>query len=169
MKIRNRIALYVICLTAMIPMFLSGLFLAGQYLIRRIMLEKLEQEQAITFQIPESRLNWINNKKELVIQGKMFDVKSIEKRGDIYIVSGLFDDLETALHSRLEKNHDPLHGTGAGASALFQVCLGIIGLQPLHSSTAFHPPAARQDHATLNLVPKLLKQSHAVTVPPPEV
>ena len=76
----------------MLPMFLSSFFLGGRMAIRIIMFEKMEKENIQSISLPADKINWYKKNRELIIDGKMFDVKSIEKQGDEYVITGLFDD-----------------------------------------------------------------------------
>lgn len=47
---------------------------------------------------------WVKYKKEIRVDGKMFDVKSFSVENDQYYFTGLFDEEETTLNNYLEKN-----------------------------------------------------------------
>lgn len=68
------------------------------------MKEKLEEEMLHTIVVPAKQLIWVKYKKEIRVDGKMFDVKSIQIVNGNYIVKGLYDDEETALNNYFE-NH----------------------------------------------------------------
>ena len=68
------------------------------------MKEKLEQELLCDIALPEEKVIWVKYKKEILIDGKMFDVKSFRLENGQYHFSGLFDDEETALNNHFEKH-----------------------------------------------------------------
>ena len=72
---------FSLCLTALLPMFLSCLFLGGRIVIRITMMEKMEKDELQTISIPTDQIKWFKKNRELMIDGKMFDVKSIRKAG----------------------------------------------------------------------------------------
>jgi hypothetical protein len=59
------------------------------------MKEKLESEQLQTLIIPIKNFRWYEEGREIVFEGMMFDVRSVTKQGDNYVVTGLFDHMET--------------------------------------------------------------------------
>jgi hypothetical protein len=97
--------------TRILPLFL--LLLAGTpyfyFLIQEIrqkqiqheMKERLEEEQLQTITINKSSFHWEEKGKEAWINGKLFDVKSIKESGDSVLLTGLFDEQETALVKNL--------------------------------------------------------------------
>ncbi len=62
------------------------------------MKERLESEMLHTISMAESDAHWLKEGKEMLVNGRMFDVKSFQQSSDgKVIVSGLYDDDETAL------------------------------------------------------------------------
>jgi hypothetical protein len=72
------ISLLVLVLT---PVYIAVYFLAQQTIIRIEMKEKLEEEVLQTFKIVEKKVSWIERGKELLVDGKLFDVKSYKNTG----------------------------------------------------------------------------------------
>ncbi len=68
------------------------------------MKEKLEESITQTITLSKEKLIWVKKGKEIKINGKMFDIKSIEtnKNGD-YVVSGLYDEQEDKLFASIDK------------------------------------------------------------------
>lgn len=126
MHIRKTITIFALCLAASLPLCLSGLFIAGRILIRITMLEKIEKDDLETISIPTDQIHWYKKNRELMIGGKMFDVKSVRQFGNSTILTGLFDDDDTALHEALAGMHEKKNKGHNNALLLYQVCLGII-------------------------------------------
>ena len=97
----RHILLITLCAISALPMCLSAFFLGGRILIRKTMLEKLEAAETVVLQIPANDLHWYKKNHELLIDGRMFDVKSIRSTDKGYEVTGLFDDDETELFDQL--------------------------------------------------------------------
>lgn len=129
MKRRRTIALYLLCFAAMVPVFLSAAFLGGRLLIRIVMIKSLESEKVITLKLDPSQIRWYKKNHELMIDGKMFDVKSMAQQNGYLVVTGLFDEMETEMNALLEKNHDPDNRNSKSQHAIYQVCLGIIAVK----------------------------------------
>jgi hypothetical protein len=66
-------------------------------------LQRLEKEQLVTLHLQPSEIHWYKQDKELQIGAELFDVKSITRKGDVYIVTGLFDKKEKELKRGLER------------------------------------------------------------------
>jgi hypothetical protein len=128
MQLRKTISIFALCLAALLPMCLSGIYIAGRILIRVTMMEKMEKNELQTISIPTDQIRWFKKNHELMIDGKMFDVKSISKQGDTSIITGLFDDDDTELHEALAGMHEQKNKGQNNALLLYQVCLGIIAV-----------------------------------------
>lgn len=86
------------------------LFLQGwQLYLKHSAKERLEKQLLETIIIRKDQFRWEKEGKEIRIDGKMFDVKSFITKDDKIIVTGIYDDQETAIHSMLAqqfgKNH----------------------------------------------------------------
>lgn len=68
------------------------------------MKEKLEQKLVHNISVAEAKVVWVKYKKEIQVDGKMFDIKSFREENGQYHFTGLFDDDETALNNYFEKN-----------------------------------------------------------------
>lgn len=68
-----------------------------QQWIRWEKIEELEHAKLIQVKVSRSSINWIKEGKELLIDGNLFDVKSIEEKYDQVILTGLYDHEETAI------------------------------------------------------------------------
>jgi hypothetical protein len=128
MRIRRILAISVIFLASSLPLFFSGFFLSSRLVIRKLMLERVETEQLTTIKIPEKEIEWYNPGYEIIIEGKMFDIKSIHLEDGIYTISGLFDEDETELNN-LQEDFASQEGHSKKTShQIFQNCLGIIAI-----------------------------------------
>jgi hypothetical protein len=125
----RKIALLFLCTIATIPLLMSPAFLAGRIVIRKVMLSRLESSGLQTYAIPLNRLKWYTEGHELLIDGRMFDVKSIHQEGDKYVVSGLFDDDETELNHIITAASSP--NNQDNGILLFKSCLGILAIIPV--------------------------------------
>jgi len=129
MRVRKTITIFALCLAALLPLCLSGFFIAGRIIIRITMLEKIEEDELQTISLPTDQIKWYKKNHELIVDGKMFDVKSIQQSGDSSIITGLFDEEDTALHEALAGMHEQKNKGHNNSLLLFQVCLGIIAEQ----------------------------------------
>ena len=103
MKISRKNIVLFLLLTASIPTLLVILFNVNRIYIREKMKTKLEKEFLITIHIPFKDIQWVKKNKEILFEGRLFDIKSIRSKGDLYIMTGLFDDDETTLVNNFEQ------------------------------------------------------------------
>jgi hypothetical protein len=82
------------------PIFFFAGLLFQQKLIRHKMEEKLERSFLQTITVSKADFKWIKKNKEIIIEGKLFDVKEYSIKSDSVIFSGLYDEAE----SQLEKD-----------------------------------------------------------------
>ena len=60
-------------------------------------MEKLEHEMLITFTFSQQQIKWVIPGKELLVNGKLFDVKKYIEKNNCIEITGLFDKEEQAL------------------------------------------------------------------------
>ena len=168
MQIRKTISIFALCLATLLPMCLSGLYIAGRILIRITMMEKMEKDELQTISIPTDQIRWFKKNHELMIDGKMFDVKSISLQGDISMITGLFDDDDTELHEALAGMHEQKNKGQNNALLLYKVCLGIIAV---HNALINQPASVNTIELKLSFAQyedNILQSYLPVFSPPPE-
>jgi hypothetical protein len=76
-----------------------------QLIQKHEMMEKLEHAQLQTITIPETSFEWYEADKEIIVDGRLFDVRSYYKIPGTINVSftGLFDDAETEIEDKVKK------------------------------------------------------------------
>lgn len=94
-------------------------FQVKQQMIRFDIEDKLESDGLQTITIPVKNFRWYEEDREIIVNGTMFDVKSIHRSNDNYIITGLYDEEETALHIAMGR----LRNTGAPDAHLIPVIL----------------------------------------------
>jgi hypothetical protein len=100
MNNRHTITSFLLLVLAMPLLFLSFLQLKQAY-IRHEMEERLEMGLQQTLFI--SKPDWKrHNDREIWVGGKLFDVKKMQVTADGFIVTGLFDETETAVLQQLQ-------------------------------------------------------------------
>jgi hypothetical protein len=91
--------------------------------IRQNMKRQLEIKMLHTITLAKKDIHWLKDGKELLINGRMFDVKKIGPAGDGKIIfSGLYDDDETVLVNKMKRNQQNENNAGGKILAqLFQL------------------------------------------------
>ncbi len=86
------------------PMMYSAKTIIKRSLHKREMFQKLEQSPLAFIKLPNSQVKWFEKGREIVVNNRMFDVKSWKVVGDSSIFHGLWDDKETALNKIIRKS-----------------------------------------------------------------
>ena len=125
--------------------------------------ERLEKENLITLIISAEEIQWVKYNKEVLFNGKMFDIKEIVFDDGEYIMQGLFDEDEMQLLANLKKN---IENTTKQKQANLLVCWFQYNHDPVCSIQIFN-----HSFFVINnfkpFQPQLLDVSLAVITPPP--
>ena len=94
----------IIALPLLFILLLQGLQHHAQHEAK----ERLEKEALVTLKLAAHELHWYKKGKEILIDGQLFDVKTLVQKGNEVIVTGLFDkkenDIVKALHRQTERS-----------------------------------------------------------------
>lgn len=102
----KKITAFFLLLVGAMPFLFTVFFLYKQQIIRHEMKEKLEEELLHTISVPKDEVVWVKYSQEIIIEDKMFDIKSFSEKNGVYFFIGLFDAEETALNDLLERKTD---------------------------------------------------------------
>jgi hypothetical protein len=163
---RKKILVAVLLLAVAAPLFFSGVFLLRHKLIQHEMEEQLETASLQTLTLPATTVTWVKKDKEVLINGRLFDVKSISFTQNNITLTGLFDtdedDLMAAIKDATQQNNNtPLH-------QLAVKCL----FQPLYNQSAsFHIQTSWVNVAKhfSAYIETLAEPCYNTTVPPPKI
>jgi hypothetical protein len=100
-KNTHTISIFFLFLLALPQLFIIGLQLC-QCHVQHEALERLERESLQTVSVNIKEVTW-KSKKEVSINGRMFDIKSFKIHQGRYMLTGLYDDKETAIKDLLKK------------------------------------------------------------------
>ncbi len=106
----------------MTPVFYMVSYQVRQRQIQREMNEKLEKEITQTISLNPDEIKWVKKEKEIIIEGRLFDVKEIrhESNGKI-TVTGLYDEEETSLIEHFQKTQQHNGAEKNQLAQLFQL------------------------------------------------
>ena len=102
-KSYKKIVAGAMLLLVSVPLFFTVVFLLKQHLVQYRMFEKIEQGCVSTYSFSTGDLQWLKKGKELLIKGKLFDVKTYTITDDFITVTGLFDEEEELLNTNFLK------------------------------------------------------------------
>jgi hypothetical protein len=143
---------------------LSILILQGlQWHARHEAEERMEREAMVTVTIPVQDLRWHKKGKEVVIDGKLFDVKTLRQTGGQIVLTGLFDDAETAIVDLLEQQAS--HSKQSyGITYLFVLLLQFVAIQGIFILISYR---VAQPAACAKPLPFYISPFLGIAAPPP--
>jgi hypothetical protein len=133
--------------------------------IQQSMNRQLETKMLHTITIAKKDVRWLKDGKELLINGRMFDVKNFQSAGNDKIsFTGLYDDDETALVNKVKENQQSENNnSGKLLAQLFQLLQSSFANAPdepfIHSQNNNHFPGIEQS---------LASQYITILSPPPQ-
>lgn len=99
-SLRKGIAVFLLLLVVF-PLMSVVVFHAQKRNIREAVKRAFKEKELSTIRV--QRLNWYKADKEIVVDGVLFDVNTIELQSDgYYLVTGLFDHQEQLLHQQMD-------------------------------------------------------------------
>lgn len=101
----KKIASILFILLGTTPWLFVFIFLIRQEAIRHEMKEELEKDipkQVLV--IPDSDIHWVKKGKEIFVNNRMFDIKTMISRNGLTTFTGLYDEQETALKKQLSES-----------------------------------------------------------------
>jgi len=105
----KKISCYALLLAWLLPLLLIAVFHIRKTQMTERMEHRLEVEALQQVILPAAQVRWVKPGKEIMVEGRMFDIKSFRTENDRCYIVGLFDDEETGL---LEQMNSSGAGTG---------------------------------------------------------
>ncbi|WP_416440962.1 hypothetical protein [Phnomibacter sp. MR] len=94
----------VLAIVAMLlPAWYAADFLIERTLHRMDMWQKVEQSMLQTIRIDSAAIHWTKEGRELIVDNEYFDVATIRYEKGVAIISGVFDERESAMHAAFAK------------------------------------------------------------------
>jgi hypothetical protein len=103
MKLLKHIIAFLLLTLFLLPVVSSAVLQLQQLDVQHQMEEALEKEQLVTINISTASLQWVEKNKECLIDGELFDVKSVHSEGGNTQLTGLFDVKEKAIKAQMSK------------------------------------------------------------------
>lgn len=162
--IKRYITAWALLLLMSAPLLAMVYYLAQQQYLRHEMKERLETEALQTLVLQPDELNWAKAGKELWVKNHLFDVKSITRTANGYLVKGLFDHEETAITQKAAQQ------TGGQIDDSVQAALQLLLLtifQPTHNTIAITAPAVQLPNGYASYQAATCTITVGVATPPP--
>jgi hypothetical protein len=156
---------FLLLILAAIPLFYTLIFRFEQLVIRRKMKEKLESQLLHTITLTKKDVQWIEEGKEILITGEMFDIKSSVLSHGYYSFTGLYDKEETSLINQLENTQKQTSSSNNKfLFKLFQWLQFVYNVSKHNGNFAYND--FNQEY--LLITPALSEQFIGVAIPPPK-
>ncbi len=97
---------FFLLLIISLPFFYTVVMQLKQKQLKLHAQERLERQFLQTVILPSGKLKWNEKGKELLIDGRLFDVKSYKFENDKVVLKGIYDDEESILLEQLENAWD---------------------------------------------------------------
>lgn len=117
----------------LVPMLLLICLQTGQYLLKISAASRLEGRRQQTVVLHKDSVRWEKPGRELKIDGRYFDATKVINSGNFVVITGHYDDLETAVFQLLEKavKHSTHSGLFNRILLLLQCVVAIPVFSPL--------------------------------------
>lgn len=103
-QLAKKISILILLAVLLAPLCYPLVFKIRQHAIRQRMKEKLAKEILVHIDLPASDIIWVKPGKEIVVNGRMFDIHSLKYSNDgIVHITGLYDEEETVLKRNLRE------------------------------------------------------------------
>lgn len=167
LKIKKILA-FVLLLIVATPIFFFTGFLVKQKLIQHEMKEKLECSFLQTINVNLTDIKWVKKNKEVIIDDRLFDVKSYTVENNKLVLTGLYDDAEQKLNKDFA---GILHQKKNKTAPLEQLIIKFIFTAAIKKNTTPEDLPYNSNikviYLTYNEV--AVSQSRSVTTPPPSI
>jgi len=130
------------------------------------MKERMEKQLLQTITLPNSEIQWVKKGKEIRVQGKMFDIKSIEYKKGATIFHGLYDEEETLLNKHFNEGWKKNMAQQNQLLVQFFQCLQTFYHQ---TSTVFFSNTENPNYLLSFSSPALPSQFKLILTPPPQI
>jgi hypothetical protein len=100
MGYQKKILAFAMLLIVVAPLFLFTTYLISQKVIQNQMEEQLENTALQTISVNKEDVKWVNENKEAIINGQLFDVKSSTINNGKLSLTGLYDAAENKLQKQ---------------------------------------------------------------------
>lgn len=123
MKTRfQKISATLLLVLAVVPLLVTFVLLTMEAWQVHQMKERLKRESLVCVSQRADQLVWLENGKEVLVNGHMFDVESWEQKGGMVYLTGLYDTQEELIRDLIHKVNSKTPGTRP-AIALLSILL----------------------------------------------
>src|SRR5690348_6509709 len=115
---QKKIPAFIMLLAVAAPLLFFAGFWIKQKLVEHEMEERLETASLQTVTVKINDLQWLKKNKEVVIEGKLFDVRSYTTKGNTVTLTGLYDKDEDHLQEQLKNFMQQKNGASSPLNSI---------------------------------------------------
>lgn len=130
------------------------------------MVEKMERENLQVITVDAASVIWLQDNKEILINGKPFDIRSISRNGNKLTISGLYDQREEKLQEQLETYNHAENSPSASGNSLLLLSFTIWYL-PNHTIDLYTPFVVQSGQTLQKYQDNICRLNKQIIVPPP--
>lgn len=148
------------------PLLFIIIFTVKQQAIRHRMKERMENQSLHSITLANNEIDWVKKGKEIRVNGKMFDIKSITCKNGLITFYGLYDEEETILKTVFETGcKKNMTAEYMLLGQLFQCLQGVYFPPPVNNLFL----SMKQLHEYSLNTPKIKSRFKTILTPPPQV
>ncbi len=102
LTVKKQLTALGLLLLVALPLVLSVCLFVNQKVLQLQRQERFEKERLQTIVITAEKILWVQDEKEVLINGRLFDVESIKKVGQTLELTGFFDHKEDRIVNHLK-------------------------------------------------------------------
>jgi hypothetical protein len=134
LTVKKQLTAFGLLLLVALPLVLSVCMFVNQKMLQFQRQQRFETEQLQTVVIACEKLSWVQDEKEVLINGRLFDVESIKKTGQTLELTGFFDHQEDKLVKHINTVEPQKNNSG---NLLNQLAFNFLFLPNYKETTAF--------------------------------
>ncbi len=100
---QKRITAIGFMLLLAIPICLSVVFIVKQKVLQSTIQARFGKELIQTITVSKKNITWVKKEKEIIVEGKYFDVMYYNTSGDDVVLTGFYDNKEDKLVKEIKK------------------------------------------------------------------
>jgi hypothetical protein len=101
--VKKQLTSFALLLLVALPLIFSVCLFVSQKIVQSQREERFETEQLQTVVIAAEKISLPAGEKEILIDGKLFDVESVKKVGKTLVITGFFDGKEDKIAKNIKR------------------------------------------------------------------
>ena len=155
----------ILMVVILCPLLIYTTLSFHKHLVKWQMEERLEHAALKTICLKKDAFTWVKINKEIVVDGKLFDVKSYVTKDDKIVFYGLYDDEEKEIIHGINMLLHNKKKSSSHAFTLFKIILTPLTINECTLVVAHNVKDVKAHYFTYNEV--AISQYNSIYLPPP--